>query len=200
MDKKLLEMFRKLLALDIKALPDSISPEDFSKLIETSAGKLFIKPEDFKNLQKVLSEKDVNLDKLKKEFEGLKKKGDDKRSDTEKQLGKMGETIDNLTKTIKTMNDAQETERLTKEYPDIMPELLQGKTKDEVTAIVDKQRLLSKKLYGDSQHFKPADYSSEADVDKAIENVKEDKTENGENSAVKILNLERTKDKLPESA
>jgi len=44
MDKKLLELFRKLLALDNKALPDSISPEDFGKLIENSSGKLFIKP------------------------------------------------------------------------------------------------------------------------------------------------------------
>jgi len=196
MDKKLLALFRKLFALDDKALPDSISPEDFSKLMEESAGKLFIKPEDFKNLQKTVSQKDIDLKKIKDEFDKLKKVEGNKKSDSEKEFIKMGETIKKLTETISSMTQIQESERLAKEYPDILPELLVGKSKDEIIVIVDKQRAVNKKLYGDSQHFAPADYSSEADVDEAINEVKNDKTETGENSAVKVLNLERKKDSL----
>ena len=198
MDKKLLEMFRTQLGLDIKALPDSISVEDFNKLIEKSAGKLFIKPEDFKNLQKTVSQKDVDLKKIQDEFDKLKTEKDSKKSDSEKKLDAMGETIKNLTDTISTMNKTQDSERLAKEYPDILPELLQGRSTDEIERIVDKQREVNKKLYGDSQHFAPADYSDEAQVDEAIEDVKNDKTKNGENSAVALLHLERTKDSLSE--
>ena len=197
MDKKLLALFRKLFALDDKALPDSISPEDFGKLIEKSDGKLFIKPEDFKNLQKTVGLKDVELKKALGEIEKVNKKNDDKKSDSQKALDKMSETISTLEKTIGTMNSAQETERLTKEYPDILPELLAGKTKDEIEAVVDRQRAINKKLYGDSNKFAPPDYSNEADIDEAIESVKGDKTKNGVNSAVDILKLSRQKDGLP---
>jgi hypothetical protein len=196
MDKKLLALFRNLFALDDKALPDSISPEDFGKLFEKSSGKLFIKPEDFKKLQKTISQKDVDLKKVEETLKEIKAKSDDKKSDTEKQMSEMSKTIEGLASTIEIMNTAQETKTLKEQYPDILPELLQGKKTEEIEKIVDRQREINKKLYGDSQHFKPADYSSEADVDKAINDIKEDKTKNGENSAVDVLKLERTKDSL----
>lgn len=196
MDKKLLALFRKLFALDDKALPDSISPDDFGKLIEKSAGKLFIKPEDFKKLQKTLSQKDVDFKRVEEEFKKLKATGDDKKSDTDKELAKMGETIKTLTDTIGKMNVSQESERLAKEYPDILPELLVGKDKDQIEKIVDNQRALNKKLYGDSQHFAPPDYSTEAEVDEEIEKVKADKESGSEVNAAKILNLERQKEGL----
>jgi DNA-binding transcriptional MerR regulator len=196
MDKKLLAMFRKLLALDEQALPDSISPEDFSKLIENSDGKLFIKPEDFKNLQKSLSQKDVDLKKLEKLIEDSKKKGEEGKTEAEKALVEMQEKIGELTETIDTLNSTRKSEALLKQYPDIMPELLVGKSEEEVEKIVDKQRTLNKKLYGDSQHFAPPDYSTEAEVDEAIEDVKSDKTKNGVNSAVSVMQLERQKGDL----
>lgn len=196
MDKKLLAMFRKLLALDEQALPDSISPEDFSKLIEKSDGKLFIKPEDFKNLQKSLSQKDVDLKKLEKLIDDSKKKGEEGKTEAEKSLAEMQEKIGKLTETIDTLNSTRKSEELLKQYPDIMPELLVGKSEEEVEKIVDKQRTLNKKLYGDSQHFAPPDYSTEAEVDEAIEDVKSDKTKNGVNSAVSVMQLERQKGDL----
>lgn len=196
MDKNLLSLFRKLLALDDKALPDSISPEDFGKLIEDSDGKLFIKPEDFKNLQKTVSQKDVELKKVLEKFEAVNKKKDDKKSETEKALEKMSETVETLEKTISTMNTAQESERLLKKYPDILPEFLAGKNEDEIEKIVDKQREVNKKLYGDSQQFAPPGFSNEAEIDEAMEDIKQDKTKSGESSAVEILNLSRQKSSL----
>ena len=193
MDKKLLALFRKLLALDNKALPDTISPEDFGKLIENSDGKLFIKPEDFKNLQKTLSLKDVDLNKAQELLKKATEKNDGKKSEADKAMDKMSKTISDLSETIKSMESTQESERLAKEYPDILPELLAGKNPDEITKIVDKQREVTKKLYGDSQRFAPPDFSSEADVDKAIEDVKSDDSISPEQAGVKVLKLGRQK-------
>lgn len=193
MDKKLLALFRKLLALDDKALPDTISAEDFGKLIESSDGKLFIKPEDFKKLQKTVSQKDVDLKKALEKIESAGKKNDDKKTEAEKAMEKMSGTISNLEKAIKTMNTQQETEKLTKKYPDILPELLVGKNEDEIEKIVDKQRAINKKLYGDSDHFAPPDYSSEKEIDEQIEKVKSDKSLRGDNAAVEVLKLSRQK-------
>jgi len=108
----------------------------------------------------------------------------------------MSDTISTLEKTIKTMNRVQESERLAKDYPDILPELLIGKTKEDIEKIVDKQREVNKKLYGDSQHFAPPDYSTEAEIDEAIDKVKKDDSKGSEQSAVDTLNLERRKSGL----
>ena len=196
MDKKLLLMFRTFLNLDEKTLPDSISPEDFSKLFEKSSGK-FKKDEDFKKLQKTLSQKDLDLKKIEEDFEKIKKTNDDKKSDSEKKIENLSKTVEDLTKNIEVMNTAHQSEVLQKTYPDILPEFLIGKSNDEIEKIVDKQREVNKKMYGDSQHFAPPSFSTEADFDEAIDKVKEDKTKNGESSAVDILKLNRQKENLP---
>lgn len=198
MDKKLLALFRKIYSLDDKALPDSISPEDFGKLIEDSSSKLFIKPEDFKKLQKTLSQKDVDLKKVEEDLKKSVADKDDKKTDLEKQVTEMSDTIKTLTDSISTMNTTQRSEKLAKLYPDILPSLLEGKNDDEIEKIVTDQRTLNKKLYGDSQQFAPADYSNEADVDKAIEESKNDKSKSGEQNALSVMKLERTKAGLPE--
>lgn len=194
MPKEILALFRKLLALDEKSLPDSITSEEFKKVVEESDLGSFIKPEDFKNLQKTLSSKDIELKKALDEVAKFTKKVDAKKTESEKKLEEMGGTISELQKTIATLNTNHETERLTKEFPDILSEFLVGKTPEEITSVVDRQREVNKKIYGDSQHFSPAGYSSEEDLDKAIEDVKEDVSKNGENSAVSILQLNREKE------
>jgi len=199
MDKKLLAMFRKLFALDEQALPDSISPEDFGKLIEKSDGKLFIKPEDFKNLQKVLSEKDIDLKKALEKVEKVEKVNEDKKSDLEKKLDEMSATISTLETTLKSMHTSNEVIKLKKQYPDILPELLAGKTDEEIEKIVDRQREVNKKLYGDSRHFAPPDYSKESDIDEAVNEIKKDKETNSVNSAVSVMNLERKRENLSNS-
>lgn len=193
MNKELIMMFRKLLALDTATLPDSISPEDFGKLIEKSAGNLFIKPEDFKNLQKTLSLKDLELKKIQDEKDKNTKGG---LSDSEKVISELNEKLASLTTSITEMKSQQDNERLSKQYPDILPELLVGKNSDQIEKIVDRQREISKRLYGDSQHFRKPDFSTEADIDARIETIKTDKSISAETSAIEVMNLERSRGQL----
>lgn len=196
MNKELLAMFRKLFALDIKALPDSISPEDFGKLIEKSAGNLFIKPEDFKNLQKTLSAKDLDLKKLQDELENATKKKSSELTESEKMISELQTSIKQMSDTIQSMKSEQDTKSLTEKYPDILPELLIGKNPDEIEKIVDRQREVNKRLYGDSRHFAKPDYSTEADIEKRKSEIKSDDSISGETAAIEIMKLERAKSTL----
>jgi len=197
MDKNLISLFRKLLALDSKALPDSISPEDFGKLLENSAGSLFIKPEDFKKLQQTLSAKDIDLKKLADDLKTAQEANKGGKTDSEKQISELSESVKKLTETITTMRTQQESESLAKLYPDILPDLLIGKTKEQVEAVVSRQREINKKLYGDSNRFAPPDYSSEAEIDEKVESVKKDSTKSGISSAVEVMALNRKRAALP---
>jgi len=191
MDKNLLKLFRKTLGLNSEELPDSISTKDFGKLIEKSAGKLFVKPEDLKNLQKSLSLKDVEL---KKALAKTKQDDDNdgkKTSNSDEKITNLESIVGKLTETIQALNSENEIQRLSKNYPDILPDFLIGKTPEQIENIVDKQRLMNKKLYGDSAKFTSANYTSQEEIDKVKSDIKDDTSKNGETSAVKILQLNR---------
>lgn len=197
MDKNLINLFRKLLALDSNTLPDSISPEQFGKLIEDSASKLFIKPEDFKKLQQTLSAKDVDMKKLADDLKIAQESRSGSQTENDKKISELSESVKKLTETITVMHTQQESENLVKLYPDILPDLLIGKTKEQAESVVARQRDINKKLYGDSNRFAPPDYSSEAEIDEKVESVKADKTKSGITSAVEVLNLGRKRAALP---
>ena len=162
------------------------------------------KPEDIKNLQKSLSEKDVDLKKAIADVETLKaaevkridddkKKADDKKTEEQLEMQKMREDMSKMSGTLKVFNDNERKNFLEKEYPDIMPDLLVGKTDEQIEKIVEKQRTKNKEIYGDSKFFIKPKYESEDDIDKEIEEVKKDKSLLGDQAAVKILRLMREK-------
>lgn len=187
MDKNLLTMLRKQYNLNIETLPDTISSDDLVKLIENQSKK-FIKEEDFKNLQKKLSEKDLEIKKI----TDKQKKGS---SEFDLKIKEMSETIIKMTSMLENVEKRAKIENLSKKYPDILPDLLVDKTDEEIEQIVDKQRLINKKLYSDSQFYNVKDtFSSEEDIDEAIEKVKTDKSKSGENSAVEILKINRQRE------
>jgi len=162
------------------------------------------KPEDIKNLQKALSEKDVlfkkalaDIDEFKKAKEAdeieKKKKADEKKSESELEIEKMRMDMKTMSDTLKTFNDDKRKDSLEKKYPDIMPELLVGKTDEQVEKIVEKQRVKNKEIYGDSKFFIKPRYENEDDIDKEIEEVKKDKSLRGDQGAIKVMHLMREK-------
>lgn len=193
MDPKLLKVLRAMLGLDEKSLPDSMTADEFGKFVEKQKGKLFGNPEDIKNLQKIITTKDVELKKaLDKVVE--KKDVDEKdKSEADKKIDALTDNVTKLTEVITNMHGNQRTKDLSEKYPDILPELLAGKNDEEVDALVVKQREKNQKLYGDSQHFAPPGYESVDEVDEAIKAEKADDKESSEMSAVKVLQLGREK-------
>lgn len=201
MDPKLIELLRTFLGVDDKLLPDSITTDELGKFIEAQKGKLFGNPEDFKNLQKIISKKDVDFRLTKEALERLKKdnkpnKDDKKETELEKTIKGLNEKLDDTTKALAKINKDKEIETLEKQYPDILPELLVGKDEEAQKAMVDKQRTKNKKIYGDSKHFTAPTYDDVKDVDKEIEEIKADKTLSSERQAVKIMQLTRVKENL----
>jgi len=195
MDPKTIAVLRKLFNLDEKSLPDSMTSEEFGKFIDDQKGKLFGNPEDIKNLQKIISDKDVNLKKALEDVKKYKPK-DTKDPPPNPEIKKLTETVVKLTETISVMANEKEIDNLKKSYPDIVPEMLVGRTKEEVKKTVEQQRKINKRIYGDSMKFHLPNYESEEDVDKEIEEVKKDKEMGGESSAVEVLKLGRAKANL----
>lgn len=129
-------------------------------------------PEDVKNLQKVVSEKDRLLKQAEAELAELKKGGDDQKSQIEKVISGFKAQIEELTGKITAVQAEKTRAELIKTYPDIAPDLLLGKNAEETKKIVEEQRALSKKLYGDSQFFRQPTYPDGAAVDNEIAAVK----------------------------
>ncbi len=196
MDPKLLIALRKLLSLDDKSLPDSMTPDEFGKFIDDQKGTLFGNPEDIKNLQKIISEKDL---KLKKALEDLENKGGKKIPEPPKgdennpAIKELMEQVKALTGLMGELKKEKEIATYQKTFPDIVPDLLIGKTDEEIKKIVENQRAINKRLYGDSQRFSLPNYESADDVDKEIEALKKDQELGAESSAVEVLKLNRAK-------
>lgn len=162
------------------------------------------KPEDIKNLQKSLSDKDVLLKQALSDIEGFKKtkedeeaeakkKADEKKTDDEKEKEKMREDLKTVTEALQVFNDGKRRDEIAEEYPDIEPDLLVGKTDEQIEKIVEKQRAKNKEIYGDSKFFIKPKYESEDDIQKEIDEVKKDNSLKGDQGAVKILRLMREK-------
>lgn len=199
----MLALLRVFLGVDNKLLPDSMTTDEFGKFIEAQKGKLFGNPEDFKALQQIISKKDVDFRKTKARLEELKskkpKKDDDDEGEVSKLKKELGEKLDKVNKKLGKIDKANEVAKLVKDYPDILPELLIGKDEEQVKAVVEKQRAINKKLYGDSQKFVQPTYTDVDEVDKEIDAIKEDTSISGEKSAVKTLQLGRVKEGLESS-
>lgn len=198
MDPKMLKLLRVFLGVDDKLLPDSMTTEDFGKFIDEQKGKLFGNPEDFKNLQKILTKKDVDFNKTKAALEKLKSnkpiENDNKETEIEKLSKELKIKIDEVDKKISTINKQSELQALKKQYPDIVPELLAGKNEADIKSTVESQRVINKKLYGDSKQFIQPDYTDLKDIDEKIDEVKADRSISADKQAVEIMKLTRAKE------
>lgn len=126
-------------------------------------------------LQRKLSEKDVELKAAQDKLATLERSGtqDD---ETKRLLGEMSETVKTLTGTISKMESDKERERLRSAYPDIVPELLLGKTQEDIERLVTAQRETIEKNYVRQPSAHAPTYNSREEVDAEIKKIEEDKT------------------------
>lgn len=140
-----------------------------------------------KGFQRVITDKDNEIQKLRKEIEEKNKLIEEGKK-TPEQLAEMQKTLDAMVK-------EKEIARLDAEYPDILPELLVGKTPEECEKIAEKQRSRVKKVYGDASFFSRKVWQSIDEIDAEIDRIKEDKSISSTESISRIrqLRIERVK-------
>lgn len=139
-------------------------------------------------LQQKLSEKDVQLKETLAKIAELEKtkQGDE---GTNKVLSEMSEQVKTLTATISKMESDKERERLKSAYPDIHPDLLLGKTPEEVERLVKEQRETISKNYSLLPSAHAPKYTSRAEIEKEIETLKSDPNLSTEQKMMKVRDL-----------
>jgi hypothetical protein len=125
-------------------------------------------------------------------IEELKKKSDQS-PETEKRIAELNETVQKLSGNIEDMHKEKRKEELRQKFPEILPELLIGRTDEEIEIIVKKQREQNEKIYGSSPSSHAPKYEDVSQIDKEIETVKEDKSLTTEEKIAKVRELKLEK-------
>jgi len=150
---------------------------------------------NIKALQQKLSEKDQATKSALEKIAELEKKGTGD-NEAVKQIQALTDTVKSLTDQVGNINTEKQKEDLAKAYPDILPDLLLGKSAEEREIIVTKQRELITKSYDEKPSAHAPIYKDTNAIDEAISRIKEDKSLDTESKFVKIGELKQERDNL----
>lgn len=150
--------------------------------------------ENIKALQKKLTDKDMEVKNVMSEIETLKHKGSED-SEAVKKIEALTKTVEALTGQIGNINTEKQKEELAKKYPDILPDLLLGKSPEEVEIIANKQREITMKNYDEKPSSHAPVYKDRNEVEEAIERVKNDPKIN---TTEKMTQIRELKSKIDE--
>lgn len=131
-------------------------------------------PENIKKLQQIISEKDRQI----------------------KELSKKTDVSTELQQQVQELLNKELSKELEILYPDIPPELLLGKSKEECDRLAKEMRERAKKIYGDSSFFSEKRYSSIEDIDKDIKVIMDDKRLSAQAKGIEVMRLSRLKNSL----
>lgn len=147
-------------------------------------------------LQQKLTERDKELKSALSKIEELEKSGSSNTSETQKAIEGMQKTIADLTGTITQMNSDRERERLARDYPDIVPDLLLGKSQDEIEKLVKAQRDTIAKNYQRLPSAHEPVFADRSEVEKEINAVKADKNLSTDEKLQKLRELKQARDEF----
>ena len=159
-----------------------------------------VSQENFKDLQQTVSEKDVALKEAEKQIADFKAKEDEKKkkedekksdelSDSEKIIADLTKSNEKLAGEVGQITLKNRESELAKKYPDIATSLIIDKKDDDIEKIVEEQRAISKKQFGDSNFFTAPQYNSVDEIDAKILKVQEDNSLTGEEKAMSVMSL-----------
>jgi hypothetical protein len=151
--------------------------------------------ENIKALQRKLTEKDKEL-KLLQEQQKNSESDQGEKNEATKLMEKILEENKNLSSKIDEINLDKKADLLKEKYPDIATDLIIHLDDDQIESVVEKQREISKKQYGDSEYFKSPQYTNISDIDSEIEKVKSDTSLSVEKKFEKVSELKSARDKL----
>lgn len=132
--------------------------------------------DNIKNLQKVISQKDLEIQELKSKLDN--------------NLNSLNK-LEELQNIVANLENDKKINELKNQYPDILPELLLGKTEDEINHIVSKQRELTQDQLKKS-YYSDINYS-ESEINDQIELIKKDKKISQQDKISAIFKLKRNK-------
>jgi len=139
--------------------------------------------ENIKALQRSLTEKDKEIKAL---AEKLEKQKPDEKPD---QIALLTKQIETLTESMNQINLEKARESLREKYPDIVPDLLIGKTPEQIESLVAQQRAMVQKRIDDAPSNHRPVFSSVDEITKEIDRVKSDKTLSTDQKLLKTREL-----------
>lgn len=146
-------------------------------------------------LQQKLTEKDKEMKSLQTKIEELEKKGSGDH-ESQRQIAELTATVKTLTEEIGKVTTDRKREELRQKYPDILPELLIGKSDEEVESLVKRQRETMESRYERRPSAHEPQFKDRQEVDTEIERVKGDRTIDTDAKLLKVRELERRKQEL----
>lgn len=162
--------------------------EELKKQLEAEKQK---NADNIKALQQKLTDADKNFKELEKKL--AENKIDSKDNETIINLTK---TVEELTGQISNINNNAKIKELSEKYPEIAPELLLGKTDEEIERIAEKQKSINAEIYKNAPSSHDPIYSSESEIDEEINKIKEDSQIPTVEKLTKIRQLKEAKENL----
>lgn len=166
--------------------------EELQKELADSKAKA---EENIKALQQKLTDKDLEIKKTQADIEDLKKKGSED-SETDKKLETLGSMVKDLTAQIGSLNTEKQKEELAKKFPDILPDLLLGKSPEEAELIAEKQRKITMQNYDQKPSAHGPVYKDRNEADEAIERIKKDPKLSTVDKLTKVREIKLKKDEI----
>lgn len=146
-------------------------------------------------LQKKLSERDVELKAAKEKLAVLEKEGKGT-DETSRAIAEMSATIKQLGDTITKMESDKERERLRSKYPDIVPDLLMGRSDEDIERLVTAQRETITKNYVRQPSAHAPQFADRAAVETEMARVEADKSLPVAEKFAKLRELKNQRDEF----
>jgi hypothetical protein len=147
--------------------------------------------EAIKGLQRTISQKDLELQNALKQIEELKSKSSG--SQDSEAFATMTAQIKALTDVVGSMTNAQAKEALRVKYPDIVPDLLLGKTDAEIESLVQNQRALVQAQIDRAPISHQPVFKSKDDIQAEIDRIKKDPSISTDTKLLRVRELEDLK-------
>ena len=151
--------------------------------------------ENIKALQKKLTDKDVEAKKILADIEEIKKEKS-KNSEGDEKIEALTKTVEALTGQIGTLNSDKRRAELKAKFPDILPDLLIGKSDEEAELIVNKQREITMQNYDEKPSAHAPVYKNRDEADTEMERIKNDKSLKLETKMQKIREIKLKRDEI----
>lgn len=166
--------------------------EELEKELEEERAK---NAENIKALQRTISEKDLEAKKVQEEIATLKTKGTGNEV-VNSQIEALTKTVEALTGQIGNLNTDKQKAELQSKYPDILPDLLIGKSAEEAEIIVNKQREITMQNYDQKPSAHAPIFKDRDSIDAEIQRVKDDKKMTTDEKFVAVRELKLKKEEI----